>query len=594
MTTKDFNTISTDVLIIGGGGAGFRAAISAQETGADVLLASKGPVGRCGATPMAGADYTLDGKSLNDLGFNGDPGDSKEKVFNDIVNQGFYLNNRKLLEHYVENAPGRLKELIDWGLKISDSKERAIYTSGINLMDVLVNKARQMHVNIIDNIMIVDLVKNNDRISGALGLNILSGEYILIKACSVVIATGGWHKAFFPNTGMRDLSGEGIAMALRAGAELGNMEFITFCNDVFYTPQIWMGSIAPYIVGLSCGRELTNGNGEKFLNDYDPVLAGTGDKTEWNKCFVSYASLIEIRAGRCFENGSLHFKRGNISWEKIDSFASGFFPNWKYKALDLKEFGRKLKENEPVEVGPAVEYFDGGIVINDRFETSVEGLYAAGECALGSFGANRVFSAITEIIVQGADAGRYAADYSLKNHPADPDEKQIESQKEKTEIYLKRRKGIAPAGVRRELQKKTHRCLSPVRNKDELRSFLAYLEDMKINVLPEISAQSKSRIYNKEWLDALELENMLLLIEVSIRSALFRTESRGVHFREDYPDTDNDNWLAESRVKYMEGELNISKNPVIVTALDPESGKLPYLDMMKKMMEQHSDIGGTH
>ncbi|MFC1563987.1 FAD-binding protein [candidate division KSB1 bacterium] len=402
------NIIKTGVLVIGGGGGGFRAAIAAREAGAETILVSKGPIGRCGATPMAGADYTLDGKSLKDLGLNGDPEDTPEKVFNDIVAQGFFLNNQELLEQYIENAPLRLRELMDWGLKISDSKDRAVYTSGINLMDVLVKRARDLEVGILENAMILDLLKNDDKIAGALGVNILTGELIVIMAASVVIATGGWHKAFFPNTGMRDLSGEGIAMALRAGAMIGNMEFVTFCNDVFYAPPVWMGSIAPYIISLSCGSELYNSAGERFLDRYDPDLAAAGACTEWNKCFVSYASMIEIRNGKCFSNGGLHLKRGNVPWENIEKFASGFFPNWKYKALDLKEFGRKLKENEPVEVGPAAEYFDGGIVIDNRFSTNIEGLYAAGECALGPFGANRVFSAITEIIVQGADAGRFA------------------------------------------------------------------------------------------------------------------------------------------------------------------------------------------
>src|SRR5512135_1248691 len=132
--------IETDVLIIGGGGAGLRAAIGAREAGVRALLISKGPLARCGATPMAGADFTLDGLSLSRMGFPGEPKDTEEKFFNDIVTQGFFLNNQKLMEQYIRSAPARLKELLDWGVKVNFSEERAIFTSGIGLMDALLNQ----------------------------------------------------------------------------------------------------------------------------------------------------------------------------------------------------------------------------------------------------------------------------------------------------------------------------------------------------------------------------------------------------------------------------------------------------------------------
>ena len=134
--------VETDVLAIGGGGAGFRRAIAARDAGAKVTLISKGPLARCGATPMAGADFTLDGLSLSKLGFPGAPDDALEKAFNDIVKQGYYLNNQKLVEQYLTAAPARLKELIDWGLKITFSEERAIFTSGIGIMDTLLDRAK--------------------------------------------------------------------------------------------------------------------------------------------------------------------------------------------------------------------------------------------------------------------------------------------------------------------------------------------------------------------------------------------------------------------------------------------------------------------
>ena len=428
--------IETDVLVVGGGGAGFRAAIAARETGAKVLLLSKGPLARCGASPMAGADFTTDGRSLSQIGqFKGDPNDSPEKVLNDIVTQGCFLNNQKIVEQYIRRSPQCLRELIAWGIQIKMSDERMILTSGIGIMDALLKKARSLGISLMEDIFLLDLATHDGKVAGALGLNIRGGEFIRFKCKAVVMATGGWHKAFWPNAGMRDLSGEGIAMAHRAGADLGNLEFITFCCNVFLYPPIWRGSIAAYIMSLVVGGILTNSKGEEFLKKYDPFLVQTALASEWNKSFVSHATMKEVRAGNGSPHGGIYYSRGNVPWEAFEAFAPLEFPNWRYKAIDFSEWGRRLKENEPVEVGPAVEYFDGGIKVNEHFETGVQGLFAAGECSLGAFGANRVFSAITEMLVQGADAGANASAYAGKTQGVDLDEDMLRTFERK----LKRR-----------------------------------------------------------------------------------------------------------------------------------------------------------
>ena len=589
---KDF--FETDVLVVGGGGAGFRAAIGAREKGARATLLSKGPLARCGATPMAGADFTLDGKNLKEMGHNGDPNDSYEKVFNDIVTQGFYLNNQKLVDHYIRTAPQCLKELMDWGINIMLSEERAIFTTGIGIMDALLKQARSLGVELLQDKMLIDLITKDGKVIGALGLDIRTGEFNHFKAKAVVIATGGWHKAFWPNTGMRDLSGEGIAMAHRAGAPIGNMEFITFCCNIFYDPPIWRGSLAPYILGLLAGHKLTNNQGESFLDQYDPYVVKIGSSMEWNKSFISYASAKEIREGQGGPNGGIYFSRGDIPWENMEFYCQLMFPNWKYKAIDLSEWGKKLKEDEPVEVGPAVEYFDGGIVVNERFETGIQGLFAAGECTLGVFGSNRVFSAITEILVHGLDAGRNAGEYANNAQVPEPDQQAFESLEERAAAPLLREEGLRPAQVRRRVQETAHKKLGPIRNKKELESFIEFLDNIKKEELPSLAVTSKSRIYNKEWIDALELENIVHLLEVAARSALFRTESRGVHFREDFPNTDNDNWLQESIVKIVNRDMEVGSRPATTTSMTPPKGVWPYLEMLKMMMEAHSDVGGHH
>lgn len=585
----------TDVLVIGGGGAGFRAAIGARGKSVSVLLLSKGPLGRCGATPMAGADFTLDGKSMSKIeGLSGDVHDSMEKVFNDMVTQGWYLNNQRLVEQYIQRAPQCLRELIDLGITIKHADERMIFTSGTGIMDALMKRAKAAGIEMMEDIAALELITHDGKISGALCLDLRTGKFIYCKAKSVVMATGGWHKAFWPNTGMRDLSGEGIAMALRAGATIGNMEFITFCCNVFYSPSMWKGSLAPYILSLICGGKLTNSRGEDILSKYDSFLVEKGTLTEWNKSFISHISTKERRAGNAFENGGIHYSRGDVPWVNIELGASMIFPKWRYKAMDLSPWARMLKMNEPVEVGPAVEYFEGGIVVNDQFETDIQGLYAAGECTLGAFGANRVFSAITEMLVHGADAGENAGVYATENESMAPFKGELEALEERFEKPLHRRQGENPVQLRRRVQELAHQNLGPIRTHDELNAFLSFLEEIKTDKIPFLATKSKNRIYNKEWMDALELTNMVQLLEAAAKSAIVRTESRGVHFREDYPDVNNDDWLVESSARLNNHSLRIGKKPITVTAMAPPSGKAPYLEFMRKLMASHSGTGGKH
>lgn len=588
--------IETDVLVVGGGGAGFRAAIGARQRGVKVTLASKGPLARCGATPMAGADFTLDGRSMSQIeGLAGDPNDSPEKVMNDIVTQGCFLNNQKLVEQYIRTAPQCLRELIEWGIHIKISDQRMIFTTGTGIMDALLRKARAVGVGLLEDITLLELVTDDGAVIGALGLDVRSGEFVEFRAKAVVMASGGWHKAFWPTTGMRDLAGDGLAMGYRAGAALGNMEFITFCCNVFLSPPAWMGSIAPYVLSLLAGGgRLTNSLGEEFLQKYDPYIVKVGTTTEWNKSFISHATMKEVREGKGSPNGGVYYSRGDVPWGKIEQVAALMCPDWRYKAIDLSGWGQMLKNNEPVEVGSAAEYFDGGLVVNDRFETDLRGLYAAGECALGAFGANRVFAAITEMLVQGADAGDNAACYAQTAKIPAPGKETLSSFRAAAEAPLRRAKGLNPAKVRRIVQEAAHKNLGPIRNREELEAFRGFLENVRREQLPNLATQSKSRIYNKEWLDALELGNLVQLLEIAAVSALLRTESRGVHYREDYPLTDNDQWLVENVVRRAWDGFEVTPRPVTVTSMALPTGKTPYLEFMKKMMASHSDTGGKH
>ena len=584
--------IETDVLVIGGGGAAFRAAIGAREKNARTIMVSKGPLARCGATPMAGADYTLDGLSLSKLGFPGEPEkDTPETFFKDIVHQGFYLNNQNLLEQYVETAPKCLQELVDWGMPIRSSEERAVYTTGIAMIDALHRQAKKLGVDLVEDVMILDLAMHNGQVVGALGLDIKSGELIRYRAPAVVVATGGWHKAFWPNTGMRDLSGDGIALSHRAGADIGNMEFITFCCNIALTPPRWRGSLATYILTF-LGGELINSLGETFLDQYDPFMVEKGWFMEWNKGFLSYASAREVREGRGSPLGGVWYRRGDIPWEKYEKAALGIFPKWKYKALDLAGMDRMLKDNQGIEVGPVVEYFDGGIVVDEKLQTSLGGLFAAGECTLGPFGANRVCAATTEMLVHGRDAGRHAAEYAKGSAPQAP-EHVFTGLIEEAERPFSRKKGDSPAKTRRRIQLEACNALGPIRNAAELEKFQSLLDETEAG-FDELAPYSSSRAYNKGWVDILELKNIVHLLKAATLGALYRTESRGVHFREDYPETDNDKWLKETIIPSGRDKWEIVTQRPQTTLVDPPGGVVEHLEMWKRMMQAHSDVGGHH
>lgn len=590
----DNKAIETDVLVVGGGGSGLRAAIGAGEKGVRPLLISKGPVARSGASLLAGADLTLDGKSLHELGFPGDPRDDKEKFFNDILTQGFYLNNQRLVEIYVEEAPKRVKELLEWGINVNFSEERAIFTSGSSILDALLRRAQEIDVGIMDDVMLVGLLTKDGKISGALGLSIQTGDLITFRSKAVVLATGGWHKAYSPNAGPWELSGDGVAAAYRAGAELANMEFVTFCCNVLLWPPKWSGIIFPYLLHLLVGGKLVNSRGEDFLIKYDPTLVKFGTSMEWNKSFVSILTTLEVLEGRGSPHGGVYYEIGDISSEEFESCVTKYYPNWKYKGIDFSELGKMLKAKKPVEVGSAAEYFEGGIVANEKFETNIPGLYAAGECSTSLFGANRVAAATTEMLVEGTIAGQSAAEHARKVEMPEIDEKQVERLKEKVFSPLKREEGIKPASLKQKIQRMAHETLGPIRNREGIEGFIQFIEMVKKKELPRLYTTSKSRRYNREWIEALELENIMQVLEISAKSSLMRTESRGVHYRLDHPYTDNNNWLKEIIVKRVGDEIRVTTRPVTITKISPPSGVIPYMEMMKKMMEAHSQIGGHH
>jgi len=584
----------TDVLIVGGGGAGFRAAIASRQAGARTLLVSKGPLARCGASPMAGADLTCHGLGMREAGFFGEPKDSEEKFLSDIIHQGCFLNDQGLAARFVQDGPRRLIETLDWGCRPYLCDERAIFTSGIGIVDAHYQEARRLGTSFLADTAILEILTTQGQVCGAVGLDIRSGDLIAFDCGAIILASGGWHKAYTPVTGSRELTGDGIAMAYRAGAEIANMEFVTFACNIPVWPPIWQGSIVPYVMSLMVGGALENAHRERFLATYDPDTVSIASATEWNKCFFSFATAVEVRAGRGTEHDGVFYVTGDLPWPEFEAKVLSSFPEWKVKGVDWSGLVKPLRDGAGIEVAGAAEYFEGGVWVDESFASTVPGLYAAGECAMSLFGANRVAAATMEMLVSGAIAGASAGGFATSQGSPPSSERQVQAAAASIEYPLHRKKEFAAARIRRTLQRDASRFLGPVRCGAELEAFATNLVEIRDDVLPRLGTSASTRTYNKEWIECLELPNLLTVLEVSARAARARTESRGVHYREDHPLTDNDTWLREIHFVQAQEKPVLSHRPVRATSMELPTGRRPYLEMIHDMMTAHSDVGGHH
>jgi len=545
-----------------------RAAIEAHDQGASTLLLSNGAVGKSGATMIAGADITLDGGGAAKIGLAGNESDSKESFFHDIVIQGYYLNNQKLVEAYVRDAPVRTKEMIDWGMKYLWDGKRAILTEGTELNSVLFEQVKKRGITIKNDLYVTDLLTQGKSAVGVVGLDINSGMLQATRAKAVVIATGGWQRAYSFTSAPEGLTGALHAAAYRAGADLLNMEMVTFCPNVILWPPALRGDIFPYIL-IEMFGDLLEKHGRQFLRDeYDPSIYRIASTTEWNKLIFSLAATRVVLRGDGSPRGGTYYSIKNVPLNIIEE-AKKIYPGWKWLRTDFSNLMDWLKEGNAVEVAPAAHYMEGGIMVDESASTTLKGLYAAGECSGGLFGANRVASAITQILVQGAIAGKSATDYSKRAKLQELEKRQLKRIESHLTKPLTRQGSIRAVDLKKKVRRIADENLWVIRNGAGLKKAIAELESIIANEVPRISIQTQARAYNKEWIDAIEVESLTQILLASARSALFRTESRGVHNRSDHPQTDNGRWLREVVVRQVNGKMSLITRPITITKFKP-------------------------
>lgn len=563
--TEAFRTIESDVLVIGGGGAGTRAAIEAARHGANVLLVSKGLIGRSGLSVMGGGGLAVVTGN--------EPKDSPEVHFRDTVTLGHYLNDQNLVDVLVNEAPQRAwKELHEWGArgpvshylhKVGHSYQRGLFIRGHTVMTALRRELpRHSNVRVIEDCIVTKLVTYDGKIAGATGLNIRNGEFMVFKTKSVVLATGGLGSLYSLSTNSPhglagDSVGTGISLAYRAGAELVDMEMVQFYPGVIIHPAIARGILFPYEIAVAMlDGKICNVKGEEFLHK-QPLVRDIMTKRMYE----------EIRAGRCSEHGGVYLDitTARLSKDEKEKTLRKWMSTYEHSKLLGIDFTK-----QPIEIRPAAHFACGGVRINEKAETNLPGLYAAGEVDGNAHGANRLAgNAFAEFLVFGARAGKYSAEYAKTTEILGIEKREIKEEYDRISGFLEpEQDGIRPIELKTKIQKIMDKCVGPLRSKQSLERGIISIISLKKNDLPRIQAVD-IKGFNLEWVEAIEVSLMLDVAEIISKSALLRDESRGVHQREDYPEKDNRNWLRHTIISLEKGAMKPTTAPVIITKPKP-------------------------
>lgn len=571
---------TTDVLIVGSEGAGARAAIQAHDRGAKVLIVTKGRMARSGATITAGMDIDMDSRSAKELlNLPGNPEDSPEIFFEDMIVEGKFINNQKLAEVHVRDAPRRIKEAVDWGMEVvgflhgpGHRYPRGVYSSGGELMKALKGQVKARKVEIREDFMALDLLKRDGRVCGILGLDLRQGEFVPIAAKTVILATGGGMRLFPVTTAPEELTGDGQAMAWRAGADLVDMEMVQFLPCCFISPPAWLGSTFPFFMGPGVGGVdawLLNKFGDRFMRKWDPERM---ERT--TRDILSIAVMNEVVEGRGSPSGGVFYSLKHLPDNLIDYFPIWrnepyLTADWEFKGFKLKGLMEEMKRGYASEVGPACHFFMGGIRVNEKCQTAVPGLYACGEVAGGTHGGNRLTgNACAQILVQGYVAGENAAREAKEAPEPKIDREQGPMMEEEYVRPLAARNGPSSFSLLKKIQTLAWEKVGVLRTGPLLNEALNTIGGLKAEVA-QMAVQSKERQYNREWIGALQVRNLIFLVEAIARSGLTREESRGAHYRKDFPGLDNEKWLKNVVLRNVAGAVAVETHPIVMTSYDP-------------------------
>lgn len=584
-------TYSYDVLVIGAGGAGLRAAIEAANAGVSVGLICKSLLGKA-HTVMA------EGGMAAALAHNDDR-DSWKVHFADTMRGGQYVNNWRMAEIHAKEAPDRVRELEAWGAVFDRTPDGRINQrnfgghryprlahvgdrTGLELIRTLQDHTIYLGVTVHMEHTVIELILDGGRAAGVLAYDRERGRFHVFAAKAIVLATGGVGRAYKVTSNSWEGTGDGHALAYRAGAELIDMEFVQFHP----TGMVWPPSVKGILVTEGVrgeGGVLRNSEGRRFMFDdipdnYRPQTASDpeegwrytqGDKTArrppelLTRDHVARCINREVKAGRGSPHGGVFL---DIAWikEKISDAEGHIKRKLPSMYHQFKELADLDITKEPMEVGPTTHYIMGGIRVNaDSQESTIPGLFAAGECAAGINGANRLGgNSLSDLIVFGKRAGEYAAEFAKKNGSAKVDDGAVErAMKGSLESFERGASGENPYKVQHDLQDTMQALVGIVRTESEMREAIA-----KIAGYRERAARvgiDGHREYNAGWHTCLDLRNLLDVSEAIARSAIERKESRGGHFREDYPEKQNEFSTFNFATKRgADGSMQVARVPL--------------------------------
>jgi len=587
MNKDNKKIIETDLLIIGSEGAGARAAIEAARNDVKVLVVTKGIFTRCGSTLTADMDIDVPSSRVEEIcGIRGNMEDDEENFCKDMFEEGKYMNNEEVVWAHCSNSAKYVKELVDWGMKIEGVNQspghrfpRGIISTGRSMMEAIKREVKKYNVKFLENTMITNILTNNEQAVGAVGVELTSGDFIVVKAKAVILATGGAMRIYPITTAPQELVGDGMYMAYEAGAKLVDMEFPLFLPACLYWPDSMKGVDISYITSSAIGGWWLNAFGERFMEKWDPIRMEMGTTRD----VASIAQALEILEGRGTPHGGIFVSFKHLPDELITAYFDRvpFLRNFTYGGFNLLEMNMDPRK-VAYEAGPAAHYWNGGIKINKKCETNVTGLYAAGEVQGGTMGANRLSgNAVTECLVFGALAGESAAQYVKKTPFSNINNEQLEKYYERIYKPLKLTEGLDVTQTRKRIQEMAFKYAGPIREESGLTTCINEIEKMKKDIIPNIVTKYKGRIYNREWMETLEIESMITVLEIIIRASLMRKESRGAMYRKDYPDTDNESWLKNIIVYKEKDKVALETSPVVTSIVKlPKPEKGPYMKLI--------------
>ncbi len=562
-----YDTHEHDVLVIGAGGAGLRAAIEASAHGAKVGLICKSLLGKA-HTVMAEGGVAAAMANVDER-------DNWRVHFADTMRGGQYVNNWRMAELHAKEAPDRVRELEAWGAVFDRTRDGRILQrnfgghryprlahvgdrTGLEMIRTLQDRGIHQGIDVFMEFTVIGLIKDGARVSGAFGYDRERGLFHLFRAKAVVIATGGIGRAYKITSNSWEYTGDGDAMAYDVGADLMDMEFVQFHP----TGMVWPLSVAGILVTEAVRGEggiLVNKEGRRFMFDDIPenYRAQTADNEEegWRytqgdknarrppelltRDHVARCIVREIKAGRGSPHGGVFL---DIAWIKkkipnAEQHIKEKLPSMYHQFLKLADVDIT---KVPMEVGPTTHYMMGGIRVDgDTQMSSVPGLFAAGEAAAGLHGANRLGgNSLSDLLVFGKRAGEYAAKFAKENGPVAIDQAQVEALAQRALAPLENTSsnGESPYQIQKELQTHMQDLVGIVRREEEMQRALEVIAQLKERA--KNTRVEGNRMYNAGWHTAIDLHNLLTVSEAITRAALVRKESRGAHFREDYPNKD--------------------------------------------------------